>query len=311
MKPLTYAVIGTGAIGGYYGGILAHEGHPVHFLFHSDYDYVSQHGLRVDSWRGNFVVPESDLHYYHTTEQMPQCDVVLVCLKTDNNRLLPDILPPLLHKDTVVVMIQNGLGIEQDVAAEFPNTQIAAGLAFICSTKIGPGHIDHSDNGKLVLAPYTDRAMDTLGKVQLDFKSTGVPTELIASTLEARWRKLIWNIPFNGLSVVLRASTDQMMSESSCRLLIRELMTEVIEAANSHPGVSIEMEAADQMMRFTDKMKPYLPSMRVDFEQGRPMEIESIYSRPIAEALQVGYNMRRVSMLEQQLRYLQNNKQNH
>ena len=85
---LKYGIIGTGAIGGYYGAKLAKAGNDVHFLFHNDYEYVKANGLQVDSVNGSFHL--SDLAVYHNTKDMPQCDVVLVCLKSTNNYLLRD-----------------------------------------------------------------------------------------------------------------------------------------------------------------------------------------------------------------------------
>lgn len=92
---MRYGIIGTGAIGGYYGAKLAHAGQEVHFLLHSDYEYVKQHGLQVDSCDGSFHL--DDVNAYGQTKDMPTCDVVLVGLKSVNNDKLPALLPPLLH----------------------------------------------------------------------------------------------------------------------------------------------------------------------------------------------------------------------
>ena len=82
---MKYGIIGTGAIGGYYGGKLAKDGQEVHFLMHRDYEYVKQHGLQVDSCDGSFHLDH--VHAYAKTSEMPPCDVVLVCLKSTNNQL--------------------------------------------------------------------------------------------------------------------------------------------------------------------------------------------------------------------------------
>ena len=92
---MRYGIIGTGAIGGYYGAKLAHAGQEVHFLLHSDYEYVKQHGLQVDSCDGSFHL--DDVNAYGQTKDMPACDVVLVGLKSVNNDKLQALLPPLLH----------------------------------------------------------------------------------------------------------------------------------------------------------------------------------------------------------------------
>ena len=102
---MTYAIVGTGAIGGYYGAKLARAGRDVHFLLHHDYEYVRANGLRVDSCDGDFCLPQ--VNAYNTPQQMPKSDVVLVGLKSTNQHLLRSLLPPLLHDRTLVVLIQN------------------------------------------------------------------------------------------------------------------------------------------------------------------------------------------------------------
>jgi len=190
---LKYAVIGSGALGGFYGGKLAHASKDVHFLFHSDYQFVVDNGLKVDSVTGNFHLP--NVQAYRSTADMPKADVVLVCLKTTNNYLLKTLLPPILHSGTIIVLIQNGLGVEEDVAADFPQQPIAGGLAFICSNKIGDGHIAHLDYGKLNIGVFQGEIDATLEQLKADFSEAGVPTEVSPNLMTARWQKLVWNIP--------------------------------------------------------------------------------------------------------------------
>ena len=160
---MIYGIIGTGAIGGFYGSKLAQGGKDVHFLFHRDYDYVREHGLQVDSCDGSFHLDH--VNAYQRTEDMPQCDVVLVGLKTINNHLLTKLLPPLLHDQTVVVLIQNGIGVEADVQQMFPDIQLVAGLAFICSAKSEPGRVNHQCYGSINLGNYSCKDELTGGRV--------------------------------------------------------------------------------------------------------------------------------------------------
>jgi len=301
---LKYAVIGTGAIGGYYGGLLARAGKEVHFLLNSDYDYVKEHGLQVDSVNGNFHLDEPSV--YKATSSMPVCDVVLVCLKSTNNYLLKDLIPPLLHENSLVILIQNGLGLEADLSEEFPALKnIAGAMAFICSNKIGTGHISHLDEGSINLGLYKGD-ISILEEVNSDLIESGAKSGIV--DLEpARWKKLVWNIPYNGMTVVLNTTTDSLMKDPSSRLLVYELMMEVIYAANEvgEGRFSLPESFAGQMMETTDKMTPYSPSMKLDYDHKRSLEIEYIYSRPILEALKSGFEMLRVSMLEKQLRFIQ------
>jgi 2-dehydropantoate 2-reductase len=302
MKKLKYAIIGTGALGGFYGGMLAKAGHDVHFLFHSDYDYVREHGLKVDSVLGNFHL--QNVKAYNSTHQMPKCDVVLVCLKTTNNEILKNILPPLLHPETCVILIQNGLNIERDLAADFPHVSIAGGLAFICSNKVGNGHVAHLDYGKITLGSYQGNNTILLEQVRTDFISARVPAVFSSNLTEARWKKLVWNIPYNGMCVVLNTTTEKLMNHPSTYQLIRDLMLEVIGGANAC-GITISNEFVQEMLDSTRIMKPYAPSMKLDYDFKRPLEIGAIYSAPLAEASLAGFDMPKVRMLEQQLHFIQ------
>ncbi|HKL21244.1 MAG TPA: 2-dehydropantoate 2-reductase N-terminal domain-containing protein, partial [Tichowtungia sp.] len=131
------AVIGTGGIGGYYGGLLQRAGNEVHFLLHSDVEHVREHGLRIDSKNGDFTLPQ--VNAYHDAADMPKCDLVIVALKTTANHLLKDALPRVAKKDGTVLILQNGLGPDDDVAAIVGPERVVGGLCFICSSKPGPG----------------------------------------------------------------------------------------------------------------------------------------------------------------------------
>ena len=299
---IKYGVIGTGALGGFYGGKLANAGQEVHFLFRSDYEYVRKKGLQVDSVNGDFRL--SKVNAYQTTRQMPVCDVILVCMKTTGNHLLPEMIRSLIHPRSVVILLQNGLGLEDDLAAQLPDVEIAGGLAFICSNKVGPGHIQHLDYGKLIIGSYNLIDSEILKQVVVDFQSAGIQSEMATDLRFARWQKLVWNIPFNGMTVVLNTTTDRLMANVSTRELAVEMMLEVIHGAN-RCGIPLKESFAQQMIGMTVEMKPYAPSMKLDFDAHRPMEIGYIYSNPIKTAHEAGFEMHKVSMLEKQLRFIE------
>ena len=299
---MKYGVIGTGAIGGFYGAKLAHGGQDVHFLLHSDYEYVKQHGLQVDSCDGSFHL--EDVNAYQHTEDMPKCDVVLVCLKSVNNSKLQSLLPPLLHEKTLVVLIQNGIGVEADVEKMFPGVQLAAGLAFICSAKTEPGRVNHQCYGSINLANYSCKDEVLMQAVVDEFREASIETGLVEYN-EARWKKAVWNMPFNGMTVALHTQTDLLLKNESTRRLIREQMMEVVGAAQ-HLGVkNLDEKFVDKMIATTDVMTPYSPSMRLDYDFHRQMEIYYLYTRPIEIAREAGYRMPKLEMLEAELRFLE------
>lgn len=299
---MVYSVIGTGAIGGYYGGRLANAGKEVHFLLHRDYEHVVRNGLQVDSVNGSFHL--DDVLAHKSPDSMPKSDVVLVCLKTVNNALLRELLPPLLKEDTLVLLIQNGIGVEADVQAMFPGVSLAAGLAFICCAKNEPGHVNHQCFGSINIGNYSCPDQSRVDALLADFVAAGIDAHLVSYD-EARWRKSVWNMPFNGMTVVMQAQTDALLANPSTRALIKDQMLEVIHAAR-HLGVTgIDDGFADSMIEMTLAMVPYSPSMKLDYEFHRPMEIDYLYSRPIAIAHEAGFEMTKLSMLEAQLRFME------
>ena len=299
---MRYGIIGTGAIGGYYGAKLAHAGQEVHFLLHSDYEYVKQHGLQVDSCDGSFHL--NDVNAYQHTEDMPSCDVVLVCLKSVNNGKLQSLLPPLLHAKTLVVLIQNGIGVEEDVQKMFPDVQLAAGLAFICSAKTEPGLVSHQCYGSINLANYSCRDEALMQAVIDEFRQANIETGLVEYH-EARWKKAVWNMPFNGMTVALHTQTDLLLKNKATRQLIREQMMEVVSTAQ-HLGVkNLDGSFVEKMIETTDAMTPYSPSMRLDYDFHRPMEIYYLYTCPLEIAREAGCRMPKLEMLEAELRFLE------
>lgn len=295
MNTLRYGIIGSGAVGGLYGGLLAHNGHDVHFLLNSDYDHVKRHGLRVDSPTGDFVL-ESPAIYRHA-RAMPSCDVVILALKSTKNHLLGELLPSVVASDGVVLNLQNGLDVEADCIEALHQNEYAGvmgGCCFLCSNKVGPGHIRHLDYGRIVLGPY-QRARERVSNGSLiDDIGQRIVGEMTASKIDAkytddlaaaRWRKLMWNIPFNGLSVVLNASTDAIVESPAAKALSDRLIREV-HAGAAVCGVRIDEAAIRQTMEHTESMIPYDSSMRLDYLAGRPMEVAAIFANPVAAVAQ-------------------------
>lgn len=298
---MKYAIIGTGAIGGFYGARLDKAGFEVHFLLHTDYQYVVDHGLTIDSCDGNFTLPSPKV--YDSTTKMPQCDVVIVALKTTQNHLLPSLLPPLLKPDTIILLIQNGIGVEADVQQLFPSQPIAAGMAFICSAKAGPGHINHQFYGNINIGNYSCHNPQRYNQMLADFRAAGIEAADV-EYLEARWKKAVWNMPFNGMTVALNTTTNRLLSCESTHRLIYDQMLEVIGAAQALGVKNLDTRFADKMIANTIKMPPYSPSMKLDFDFHRPMEINYLYTRPIAEARAAGFAMPKLEMLEAELKFI-------
>jgi 2-dehydropantoate 2-reductase len=308
MPPIkrSYTIIGTGAVGGFYGACLQRAGFEVHFLVHSDYEHVRQHGLVIESKEGDFTLP--NVHAYQDVREIPTTDVVIIALKATQNHLLAHLLPPLVKGDSVVLVLQNGLGVEEEIAQIIKNANIIGGLCFLCSNKVGPGHIRHIDYKAITLAKYAEGYQvcgitEEMVHLAHDFKEADIPIILFEDLWIARWKKLVWNIPYNGLSVVLDATTQELMVNLDSRTLVEQLMKEVLLGATTSKR-SIPEAFIQEMLDHTEKMEPYRTSMKIDYDEHRPMEVEAILGNPLCSAQDRGIELPQVSMLYQQLKFL-------
>lgn len=315
MAPRRYAIVGTGAVGGYYGACLQRGGADVHFLLRSDYDHVVQHGLVLESVAGDFTLPQVQAH--RRTATMPAIDVVIIALKTTQNERLPELLAPILQPDTAILTLQNGFGIEAELAAQIAiglARPIFGGLCIICANKVGPGTVRHLDYGNVLLGQHSADGQPAgvsslLAAIGHDFRAGQVSVELVDDLRLARWRKLVWNIPFNGLSVVMNATTAEMMADPNLRQLAEQLMLEVLEAAQRDgdalsPGQRRHLpgELVAHMLTHTEQMTPYRTSMKIDADEGRPLEVEAIYGNPLRVAQAAGAAVPKIEMLYHQLK---------
>ncbi|MEM6470356.1 MAG: putative 2-dehydropantoate 2-reductase [Planctomycetota bacterium] len=303
MKKQSYAVLGSGAVGGLYGAMLAKSGHDVHFLLRSDFDHVRRFGFRIESRWGDFTLESPNV--YSDAAEMPACDVTLVGLKTVQNNLLPSMLRSTMRDGGSALVLQNGLGVEADLSEHFQVNRILGGCCFLCSNKVGPGHIKHIDYGRIVFGPSErlDEPLRLAKQIESEFVAAGIEAQMSEDLILVRWRKLMWNIPFNGLSVALDASTDKMIASDAAVSLIRDIITEVHTAANA-VGAKIGEEWIEKTIDHTRTMVPYDSSMRLDYLAGRKMELDAIFRRPIAAAKEAGVAMPKTEMLLQVLSFM-------
>ena len=299
----TYAIIGSGALGGLYGGLLAKAGFDVHFLLRSDFEHVRANGLKVESPLGDFHL--ADVQAHASPETMPECDVTIVALKTTSNQQLAELIGPPTRGGGDVLVLQNGLDIEMDSAAVVGIDRVMGGCCFLCSNKLGPGHIQHLDYGQIVFGEYVPNAGITarVKRIADDMCAANIDAVATADLVSTRWRKLMWNIPFNGLSVVLNSATDRLVNDPDSVRLIESIIDEVHDAATACDAV-IDPSLKSRTVEMTRDMVPYDSSMRLDFLHGRAMEVESIIGNPLRAAKRQGVQMPKVEMLYQQLKYL-------
>ncbi len=303
-------IIGTGAIGGFYGVMLARAGFDVHFLLRSEYAAVSEHGLRINS------VIHGPLHLhpvqaYANAADMPVCDWLLVGTKSTGNVELAPTIAQVAAPDAKVVLLQNGLDVEDSLRAHLPpSLHLLGGLCYVGVHRTGPGHVEHQALGRVNLGYHSGTAANDQGRQQSIveegaalFHKAGIESQAMANVHQARWHKLVWNVPYNGLSVLLGAGTTAMMADASSREMIQALMAEVVQGARAC-GHEIPESYAGQMFTLTESMADYLPSMYHDHLHKRPLELEAIYARPLLAARAAGCELPRMEALYQALSFI-------
>lgn len=280
-------VLGAGAIGAYYGARLAQAGADVSVVVRSDYDGLIKKGeYTIQSHQGDFTFKPS--HILKTPGDFQgSADYVIVATKVLPGIDTKELLKGVVSDTTTIVLLQNGVEIEEPIQQAFPGTEIISGLCFICVNRVEPGVIDHQDYGHLVIGVYpqgmTERAQ-LLGDL---FNSAGVECEVSEHVMQARWMKLVWNAPYNPISVLAGGvDTQVIMANANTAKLVRDIMDEVYAIAKA-TGAEFDYSVLQENIDKTLKMCPYKPSMLLDHEAGREMEVECILGNAVKAARRV------------------------
>jgi len=303
-------IIGTGAIGGFYGLMLARAGFDVHFLLRSEYAAVSDRGLQLNS-TVHGALSLHPVQAYANAADMPPCDWLLVGTKTTGNVELAPTIAQVAAPDAKVVLLQNGLDVEDSLREHLPDSlHLLGGLCYICVHRSGPGIVEHQAMGRVNLGYHSGAAAnDEVGRQAIVeegaslFHQAGIDSQAMPNLHQARWHKLVWNVPYNGLSVLLGAGTTALMADESSRELIQALMAEVVQGARAC-GHEIAASYAEQMFTMTESLIDYWPSMYHDYLHKRPLELAAIYARPLAAARAAGCELPRMQALYQALSFI-------
>ena len=249
---------------------------------------------------------------------------MIIGLKTTANHRFSQDLPPLADCNTAILTLQNGLGNEAALAKILPPEQILGGLCFVCLNRTKPGHVQHLAHGRIVMGEYQRRPEARTHEIAAAFKHAGIPCTVAENLERAHWEKLIWNIPFNGLGVAGLAGlhacntgtifeesssgpclpTDVLIGNPNWLKLVRELMHEIIDAANAM-GLKVRPELAEKNIDATRVMGAYRASTLVDFERGQPLELNSLFLEPLKQARKAGVDTPRLAALCKVLEHLQ------
>jgi 2-dehydropantoate 2-reductase len=275
------AVVGSGSVGCFYGARLARCGHDVSFLMRRDLGAVRRDGLTIKSCEGDFHLAAKA---FGDPAEIGEADLVVCALKATAIDAAESLIRPCVGPKTRVLALMNGLGIEERFVEWFGPDRIFGGMAFVCINRGEPGVVHHMAYGRVAFGHFVDD-LDQAGELAKLFADAGIETSVRPSLRQARWEKLMWNIPFSTLAVTAGGvTTGEIFDDPGLRELARTLMLETARAGNAD-GCRIDVDRmVGKMMSNTRDMPPYRPSMLIDYLNKQPLEVEAILGEPVRRA---------------------------
>ena len=292
-------VVGAGAVGGWYAGLLAEAGHEVHCVTRSDYATIQQRGLVLRDTAGERSVKIASAQ--PDTSSIGHCDLIIVAAKATANSTLPPTVKPLLGPNSILLTLQNGMGNVEAFASLLPNDRIVAGLCFVCINRIASGVISNTMHGYVRMAAAHGDINPVVNTCVNAFREAGVECEAEPSLSAVLWKKLCWNIPFNGLAIAAGGlTTDQILADPMLRQRARVLMNEVREAAD-RCGVPFSEKHIAKQFDVTEGMGAYRPSSLIDYQAGREVEVGALWGIPLQRGLLAGAKMPELQKLQDEI----------
>lgn len=304
------ALVGPGAIGLYYGGLLAKAGLRLHVLARSDYE-----ALRTDGINIRMIDPVSgDLFETHTIQPervekdaaaIGCVDWLIIAAKATANKDLISQLQPLVEEGrTVLLTLQNGMGNVEFLARQFPENPILAGLCFVCVNRKAAAVVENYLPGRVEIGSMNDRWPEVAADMVTALTNAGVKCRVSPELDAAIWRKLCWNVPFNGLAIAAGGiTTDLILADDDLAQRAHRLMVE-IQGAAALQGYIISEDFLRGQFEATEKMGAYRPSSLIDYQEGRAVEVEAIFGEPLRRGQKLGLKMPELERLYAEVRHL-------
>ncbi len=269
-------VIGTGGVGGYYGGLLAQHGEDVTFVVRGTHlEAIRQRGLQIKSVHGDFTVTPAKAT--GDLSEIGVIDLVLFCVKTyDTERVAQQIIS-IVGPDTLLVSLQNGVDAAERIGNVVGMRHMLAGATWISSAVESPGVIKQvSQFRRIVVGELDGSITERVQAVYQAFQKTGITTELSENIAKILWTKFIFISAASSLGSLTRLSLGEYRHIPETRRLITGLMREV-EAVAHALEVALDPDVVEKSLEFIDQAAPFIKaSMQNDVETGHCSELESL-----------------------------------
>jgi len=282
-------ILGTGAVGGYFGGMLARAGEDVFFIARGKHlEAMRTRGLTIRKPDASFTCP------VQAADRPVPADVILVCVKTYDTE---GACAPWKGSGATVVTLQNGLGNRERLSMHFPAGSIVEGVAYVATQVVEPGVIQWAAAGRTILGPSPISA-----DLKARFDRAGAPCEIAENIEQAIWEKLVANAVFNVLATVEGCSLGDLRAEPR-REIAERAVDELTAVAAAH-GIVVRPDARQRSWKFCEDHPDFPSSTQQDRAKARPLETEALSGELVRRAHNVGVPAPTHEMLYRRLKEL-------
>lgn len=295
-------IVGSGAVGLFYGARLQRAGNDVVFVARRDLNALRERGLCVESPEGFFRL--ENVEAVPNTSGLDEADYVVCSLKATALDIAPDLCAPAVGPTTKVVVLMNGLGVEEPFVQRFGPERVLGALAFVGVYRGEPGVVRHVAYGRITVGSVSAQGVDAAHAFAALLAGAGIEAVVAPSLRLARWEKLCWNVPFNGLSIAAGGiGTSTILGDDALAAIAERAMREVVATANADLAAHREphrLEAdavVERLFLQTRVIADYKTSMLIDYLEGRPLEVEAILGAPLRRARELGVDTPTIAAL--------------
>lgn len=272
------AILGSGALGGYFGARLADGGSEVHFLARGEHlAAMRSAGLRVESPLGDLILAPDAFEATDDPSRIGPADVVLFTVKSYDTDAAADRLVPLLHDETAVVSLQNGIDNEERIAAKVGERHVVGGVAFIFAHRAGPGHIRHTGGpARIAFGEMDGRRSVRVEAFLAECRRAAIDAEIAPDIRAALWAKFVFICGQAGLTAATRQPIGVIRDTPETMALFRRVLEEVAGVAAAE-GVPLPGDTIERHVAFAAGLEAHgRSSLYDDMATDRPMELEAL-----------------------------------
>ena len=267
------AVMGSGAVGGYFGAQLAAAGHDVAFIARGNHlAALRTHGLKVKSPNGDLDIRQAQ--FTANAHQLGKVELILFCVKSYDTETAAETIKPVVAEKTIILSLQNGIDNAEKLARAYGLDRILPGVVYVGAQLSAPGVIAHSTGGRIIFGQIDGTVGDAVKALAQTLTAAGIPCEASNEIGKVQWTKLLWNAPFGAISCLARANTKQIVESLSLTQIALDCMTEVQAAARTQ-RVELPRRIFDDTIEFSKTLGDFKPSMLQDLEANKPLEFEA------------------------------------